>query len=481
MSLELIQQYHQRYLILSDQFKTLWTLNQVLQGIHKHQLNREIPYKIDFRSLYNQIRDLPQMFSGYAPHEVGAMTGRMETATARAFDDLHRADAGVSPTELRRFFESFKTEEEDRVILQIIKYYIHRQTIDDNIRDKLDFLITRVAAIYSTTEARFNLRDPKFLNDLFRKLTPMGRQSIAEPELKEEYLILLREMRSEVTECKTLEDFVRSGVLKTIRALKARMGVAFLHPEILVKIAELNVTTKNRYLEVYRTVEAALLEDTAKIRKLRLKHEAETPEMLKDMRRMEEMERQFEQAKEKGDLKLDVMARYKYAAHSALTQLESDFTFLPEGTEIPPPPTAGISATAEAVKILKEISKRTRIRVEEFEKLPLEAFQKAGALDSMEESDRFILKGLAHRAQIEQVVEPLLAAQKREGGADGALLQKAREIIKAGEELEKDFLFVIEDQLFQGDEARAQFLLRGKYRLMRSLAGLWLLLDRVEP
>ena len=119
------------------------------------------------------------------------------------------------------------------------------------------------------------------------------------------------------------------------------------------------------------------------------------------------------------------------------------------------------------------------MQVEEFEKGPLAAYRKTGKLDSVEESDRFILKGLAHRMQIEQVIEPLLAAQKGDDGPDGALLRKAREVVKAGEELEKDFLFVIEDQLFQGDEARAQFLLRGKYRLLRSLAGLWLLLDRV--
>jgi hypothetical protein len=481
MSLELIQQYHQKYLLLSDQFKCLWTLNQVLQGIYKHYLNKEVPYKIDFRSLYNQIRGLPQMFSGYAPAQVEGYLVGLEKSTSQAFESVFQADKTVSPSELRRFFEAYKDEEEDKVILQIIKFYIHRQAIDEDIRDKLDFLITRVAGIHSEGEGRYILRDREFLKELFQKLMAIGKLPPVDPGMKEEYLTLFQEMRSEVVECKTLEDFVLSGVLKAIRALKSKVGIAFLHPDILVKIAELNITTKNRYMEIYRKEEAMLLEETTKVKSLKLRSEAEAPEIQRDIRRVEELEILYEKAKEKGDLKLEMMAQFKKATRNVLTQLETDFTFMPEESEVPPPPlpaAGGVEASDDLV--LQDILSRPRLVVEEFEKESLTSYQMLKQLDMVKEADRLILRGLVHRARIEIIIEPLLAAFKGTGNSDPSLIPKAHAMVQSSEDLEKDFQYLIEDQLFQGNENQAQLLLRGKYRLLRSLSGLWLLLDRLE-
>jgi hypothetical protein len=482
MSLEIIQQYHQKYLLLSDQFKCLWTLNQVLQAVYKHYLNKEIPYKIDFRSLYNQIRGLPQMFSGYAPGQVDAYITGLEKSNWEAFESLHGADKDVSPSELRRFFESYKDEEEDKVILQIIKFYIHRQAIDEDIRDKLDFLITRVGGIHSEGEGRYILRDREFLKELFQKLMAIGKLPPVDPDLKDEYLTLFQEMRSEVVECKTLEDFVLSGVLKAIRALKAKVGIAFLHPDILVKIAELNITTKNRYVEIYKKEEASLLEETTKVKNLRLKGEAGTPELKKEFKRVDELEALYEKAKERGDLKLEIMSEFKKATRSILNQLETDFTFNPEEQEaVPPPPAPGMSDAADDDMVLQELLQSARVKMEEFEREALTSYQMFKKLDVVKDADRLILRGLAHRARIEEIIEPLIAAEKATEDPDGALVQKARGLVKAGEDLDKDFQYLIEDQLFMGNEKPAQMLLRGRYRLMRSLSGLWLLMDRIAP
>jgi len=464
---------------LSDQFKCLWTLNQVLQGIYKHYLNKEIPYKIDFRSLYNQIRGLPQMFSGYAPTQVDGYIAGLEKSTSQAFESVFQADKAASPSELRRFFENYKDEEEDKVILQIIKFFIHRQAIDEDIRDKLDFLITRVAGIHSEGEGRYILRDREFLKELFQKLMAIGKLPPVDNGLKEEYLTLFQEMRAEVVECKTLEDFVLSGVLKAIRALKAKVGIAFLHPDILVKIAELNITTKNRYMEIYRKEEAMLLEETTKVKNLKLRTEAETPEMQRDIKRVEELEVLYEKAKEKGDLKLEMMSQFKKATRNVLNQLETDFTFMPEETDVPLPASAPLSGEETDDAVLQDILSRPRLIVEEFEKEPLTSYQMLKMLDVVKDVDRLILRGLAHRARIELIVDPLLAFFKGADHSDPFLVTRARAQIQAAEDLEKDFQYLIEDQLFQGNENQAQLLLRGRYRLLRSLSGLWLLLDRL--
>ncbi len=480
MSLEQIQEFHHRYLVLSDQFKCLWTLNQVLQGVYKHLLGREVPYKVDFRSLYNQIRGLPQMFSNYQPSQVEGFIASLDKETAKTFDAVAEADAAVSPSDLRRFFESYRDEEEDKVILQIIKYYIHLQKIDQDIRDKLDFLITRIAGIHSGSEQKFILRDREYLKELFQKLMAIGKLPPVDKQLKEQYITLMQEMRSEVVECRSLEDFVLSGVLKAIRSLKSTMGLAFLHPDVLVKIAELNITTKNRYLEIYLKEEASLLEETTRVKSLKLKLESETPEMKRDLKRVEELEQAYEKAKEKGDLKLEVMAQFKKATRAVLNQLETDFTFIPDEGEAPLPAASGPrDETLDDDAILNDILSTPGIKVEEFEKGPLTSYQTIKHLAPMQDMDRLILRGLAHRARIEILIDPLLRGAGEAGMLDRGMMERAHGLVKAGEELEKDLQYAIEDALFQGAESTAQHLLRAKYRLLRSLSGLWLLLDRL--
>lgn len=480
MSLEQIQQFHHRYLVLSDQFKCLWTLNQVLQGVYKHLLGRDVPYKVDFRSLYNQIRGLPQMFSNYQPSQVEGFIASLEKEAVKTFETVAAADTAVSPSDLRRFFETYRDEEEDKVILQIIKYYIHLQKIDQDIRDKLDFLITRIAGIHSESERKFILRDREYLKELFQKLMAIGKLPPVDPKLKEQYIMLMQEMRSEVVECKSLEDFVLSGVLKAIRSLKSTMGLAFLHPDVLVKIAELNITTKNRYLEIYIKEEASLLEETTRVKSLKLRLESETPEMQRDLRKVEELEQAYEKAKEKGDVKLEVMAQFKKATRAVLNHLETDFTFIPEeGDPSLPPAEAPVNAGLDDDAILTGILSSPGIKVEAFEKGSLATYQTLRTMDQLQDLDRLVLRGLAHRARIEILIDPLLKGAGEAGLLDRGMLERSHALVKAGEELEKEITYAIEDALFQGGEATAQQLLRTKYRLLRSLSGLWLLLDRL--
>jgi len=448
--------------------------------VYKHLLGKDVPYKVDFRSLYNQIRGLPQMFSNYQPSQVEGFIGSLEKEIAKTFEAVAAADNAISPSDLRRFFESYRDEEEDKVILHIIKYYIHLQKIDQDIRDKLDFLITRIAGFHSEAERKFILRDREYLKELFQKLMAIGKLPPVENKLKEQYITLMQEMRSEVVECKSLEDFVLSGVLKAIRSLKSTMGLAFLHPDVLVKIAELNITTKNRYLEIYIKEEASLQEETTRVKSLKLKLEAETPEMQRDLRRVEELEEAFEKAKEKGDVKLEIMAQFKKATRAVLTQLETDFTFIPdEGEAALPPGPAQQDAGLDDGAILEGILGSPGIRVEEFEKAPLASFQAIKKLEPMQEADRLVLRGLAHRARIEILIDPLIKGAGDAGVLDREVLARAHTLVKTGEELEKDIQYATEDALFQGGELVAQQLLRAKYRLLRSLSGLWLLLDRL--
>lgn len=479
MSLELIQKYHQKYLLLSDQFKSLWTLNQVLQGIFKHIFNQDVPYKIDFRALYNQIRGLPQMFSGYPSMQIEAYIKKLEDEVQNSFLIVEEADSKISPSNFRRFFEVYRNEEEeDKLILHIIKYYIHLQKINDDIRDKLDFLITRISSFYSPSEECFVLKDREYLKDLFYKLMAIGKLPPIDSRQKEDYITLLQELRREVIECKTLEDFVLSGVLKAIRSLKNKMDIGFLHPDILVKVAELNVTTKNRYVEIYKKEEENLLEETTKIKSLKQQVEEGDSKIQKDLKKVEEIEQLLEKAKEKGDIKLEVIAQYKNAIKGVLSKLDSDFTF--ETVQTP----ESIPQILEPVlendeEILNKILEKSTFSVENFEKEALQSFEILKNLTYLKEQEKFILKGLAIRYEIEKFLDKLISAHKGETELSEDTIEKVKKLIAKGESLEKDFQYAIEDCLFQGKEKEANLYLKGKYRLLRSLSGIWLLLDKI--
>lgn len=479
MSLDLIQKYHQRYLLLSDQFKSLWTLNQVLQGIFKHIFNQEVPYKVDFRALYNQIRGLPQMFSGYPSSQIEAYIKKLEDEVQDLFIILEEADSKISPSNFRRFFETYKNEEdEDKLILHIIKYYIYLQKINDDIRDKLDFLITRISSFYSQTEECFILKDREYLKDLFYKLMAIGKLPPINSRQKEDYITLLQELRREVIECKTLEDFVLSGVLKAIRSLKNKMDIGFLHPDILVKVAELNVTTKNRYVDIYKKEEEDLLEETTKIKSLKHQIEEGDLKVRKDLKKIEEIEQLLEEAKEKGDVKLEVIVQYKNAIKSILSKLDADFTF-----ETVPTPES-IPQVLEPVlendeEILNKILKKGTFSVEVFEKEALQSFEFLKNMAYLKEQEKFILKGLVIRYEIEKFLDKLIAAHKGEVELSEDVIENVKKLISKGESLEKEFQYAIEDCLFQGKEKEANLYLKGKYRLLRSLSGIWLLLDKI--
>ncbi len=483
MSLEIIQKYHQRYLILSDQFKSLWTLNQVLQGIYKHLFNEEVPYKLELRSLYNQIRGLPQMFSGYPSSQVEAYIKKLEEEVQDAFIVIENADEKISPSSFRRFFETFKNEEEeDKIILHIIKFYIYLQKINDDIRDKLDFLITRVSSFYSPSENRFVLKDREYLKELFYKLMAVGKLPPLDSRQKEDFLTLLQELRREIIECKTLEDFVLSGVLKAIRSLKTKMDIGFLHPDILVKVAELNVTTKNRYVEIYKKEEESLLEETTKIRSLRHQLEGGNSKIQKDLKRIDEIEQLLEKAKEKGDVKLEVLAQYKNAIKSVLSKLDSDFAFetVQSFEEVKPSKPVVEEIMENEEEILKKILQQSTFPIEPFEEESLRSFEVLKNLSYLKEQEKLILKGLTLRYEIEKILDKLISAYRGETELSKDAFEKGKKYIARGEDLEKEFQYAMEDCLFQGKEKEAQLYLKGRYRLLRSLSGLWLLIDKLE-
>lgn len=489
MSIEDIQGHHKRFITLSDQFKAVWTFHQMLQAIYKHFISKPLPYHIDFKVLYGNIKALPQLFQGLPSSALEVRFEQRNKEIRNTFQVLQEADRDISPSLVRKFFEQrIEQENLDKILHQIIKFYLYNQTIDQHIRDKLDFLITHLSSQYSEVESKFILRDTNHLKEVFEKLMSVGHFPDTDPQLKDEYFTLLKELKQEVMSCQSLEDFVLSGILKAIRGLKGRMGTAFLHPDILLKVAELNVTTKNRYTEIYEKEEKSLLEDTSRIRQMTDSGVITSPKLVARVSEIEKMQAVLFGENQQRELKIEHLAEYKKSVKRILEELDSDFTFnVSEDMTAPPPPLETPnrfmeedSTIAIFMKLGKDGRAATGFRLEEFEFQSLKAYELLHSLELLQEKDQLILKCGMLRYHNDLIVSDLLDLRKQNEPIPDSLMKRAGQAIELGQNLEKQLQWDLDESLFKGNLSEVQLLTRAKYRLSRSLSGMWLLYDSLQ-
>jgi len=112
----------------------------------KHLYNSPCPIEIDFPTLFNELRQL------------GAGLGHPETArTEKTISQINtrldgqarkllEVDGQIPPSLLRRFFDRLRNQDE-KVLLAIIKFYLEDRKVSEDTLDKLDILFTRLAEI----------------------------------------------------------------------------------------------------------------------------------------------------------------------------------------------------------------------------------------------------------------------------------------------------------------------------------------------
>ncbi|HPR64793.1 MAG TPA: hypothetical protein PK014_11280 [Thermoanaerobaculia bacterium] len=486
MAIEDIQRHHRRFLKVSDKFKALWTFHQMLQAIYRHYFDRPLPYSIQFKELYDTIRGLPPLFQGLPPAALEKRFEEIHKSVEENFNTVQDADSRIEPSHIRQFFEQrLNVDDQDKILYQIIKFYLYGQKIDGNIRDKLDYLITHLSSQYSESEKKFILRDRNHLKEIFEKLMAVGDFPEVDSQLKSEYISLLQELRQEVLTCKSLEDFVLSGILKAIRGLKARMGGAFLHPDILLKVAELNVATKNQYTEIYRKEEKNLLEDTTRIKRMTESGIISSPDLMEKVSEIERLQSVLFAGSQQREVKIEHLAEFKNNVKRILEELDTKFTFDLSEDLVPPAPYHPEpsdsydeeAAIATLCLLGRDQKMATGFFLEEFEFQALKAYELLHNLELLQEKDRLILKGAIVRYHIDLYVADLLEARKKQAIVDKHLMGKTQMIIDRGQDLEKQIVWLLDEALFQGNSSEVQVLSRAKYRLARSLSGLWLLYD----
>ncbi|HXI14632.1 MAG TPA: hypothetical protein VNM92_18595 [Thermoanaerobaculia bacterium] len=514
MSVAEIGQLHSRYVRLSDKFKSLWTFHQFATGVYKNLLERELPYNIDFPQIFESLKQGGEAIQS-SRTDASGMLDAAERQLGRVVVQLVRADIEITPPILRRFFEKLKRHDE-KIIFHLIKFYLYSDSVEGDGRDKLDFLLTRSGEDFSEERGEFWSRDSLELRKQFQALVSVRTGKLAGQAETIDVIRTLRRMRDEIQSVTTFEELTTKKLLETERAFKHRMGDSLFHPDVLLAVLHLNLTTKNQFTRLYRMEEQRILEDSRKL----MDHEGAisrgfgdgNPQLLEEIGRFRGFKQEFDASLTGSNLKHDVISQLKTSIANVLAQLDrgldgrSAETQLPELTPDRMFQHARQTDAVESlfgsdpllheylVRIVTSLESYDSVTAEQpgagepsFEQLRLEPWE-ADALAALRTSHRersgdseelflLFLRSAALRIKIDEEACQL-AAVPRLTGADQKLMTRIKQSLDRAKELDKQFGEMLQDHLLHPRPNDLHHLYRSRFRLLRGFSGLWLIYDK---
>jgi hypothetical protein len=497
----------------------------VAPGLVQALREARCPVDIDFQTLFARLKELGQELA----HPDAGRTERQLTLLAAQLDRnaelLLRVDADVSPSLLRRFFDRLRNQDE-KVLLAIIKFYVDAGSDSEDNLDKLDLLFTRLVEI-PRPDGTSLVREKHEIERIVQPLLA-GRPLL--PTTPAELTTLLQtaaDLRSEVLSCRTFSDLVGGGKLDRFRAFKRALGEGLLHPALLPAVMETTITFKNRFRELWDDEESQLMDDTNRVLELQRVLESH-PELISSelrelLRTFTTVRHRFDVARQEENLRRDdmlqlrrtltlILERYDLAVSTqeAPAETAADLFRVDEDThptaspgpaavrppdlrahqleaELPPDPLLAdyTSKIAFALDMVgRDRNPAETVHAKELASLRLEpceieAFRRivdgqspAGTL--IGERDRLYLQTAALRVRIDEEAREIDRLKSRDRELLQGALERAAQTLQRGRDGRR-FHWFIDDALYRGDTENLDPLHRTRFRLLRAYSGLWLL------
>jgi len=521
MSVATLHELNQRYVRLTDRCRSQWTFYQFLQGVFKHLRGEPCPITLDFPALFNELRELG---AGLGHPETARTDKALVQLVARLDEqarELRRVDAQVPPSQLRRFFDSLRNQDE-KVLLAVIKFYLETAPGGEDAIDKLDILFTRLAEI-PRADGSSLIRER---HELERLIVPLLRPDLVAAPADHELEILLHalaDLKQEVLATRRFTELIGGGALDRFRSFKHRLGATLLHPRVLPEVIDTTIAIKNRFHQMWEEEEPQLLNDTNRVRELRRqleKHpELLSPSLREALDMFAEAHRRFDAGRQGDNLRREdalelrlsldrVMERSDLAQVSpppppdfgtpeALDEpVRADDVPFTTATETGQPVGADLLADPllheylSKIHFALELAGRDRppneaVHAREVVALRLEPWEVEAAREMVDgqvsagsltgEQSRLLLQAAALRIRMDEEAREIDRLQKRGSERLADLLESASQSLQRAAELDRRFLWLVEDALFRGETDSLERLYRSRFRLLRAYSGLWLI------
>jgi len=317
---------HSRYVRLNDRFKSIWTYHQFASGIFKNFLEQPLPYTIDFRKIYDRMKAISETLNGAQMDHAAAEVAATDLALDRATTTLIAADQKIGPSLVRRFFERLKRQD-DAIIQFLIKFYLYADAVEGDCRDKVDFLFTRIGEDFVSERGEYWSRDSLEFRERIIALVSVMRLGEAQEDEVIRLIRAIRSIRDEIQETSAFEELTDRRLLSNARLFKHRLGDLYFHPDVLLAIVELNVSTKNRFLKLYAEEEQHILEDSKKLMEhgdaITTNFGDTNPELIEEIARFREVKGRFDASRAESNVKHDVMTDLKSSMTNILAKLDA--------------------------------------------------------------------------------------------------------------------------------------------------------------
>ncbi|HUO84280.1 MAG TPA: hypothetical protein VM534_04115 [Thermoanaerobaculia bacterium] len=506
MSVSEIGQLHTRYVQLADRFKTLWSYHQLASGVYLHLLELPLPYRLDFKEIYEPIRTVSEVIRNAAAQDAAGIMDRSERELDGVTAELLQADENLSASLMRRFFDRTRAQDE-KIIFSLIKFYLYAGAVEGKRRDKLDFLFTRIAQVYIEERAEYTARDSLELRQQFQSLLSIRPRKFGSQDDVVNLIGTVRRMREQLEICQDFDQLVESGLLDRVRRLKHEVRDLYFHPDVLLAIVQCNVSAKNTFSRLYADEEGRIVDDARRL----LENEPaiargfgeSNPELLDELARFKGFMKSFDDARAESNVKHSAIAQLKKSMNNILAQLDRDAG---PGEEFPeeilhdaqrfdevqrvfgPEPVLS-EFLVRIVNALEEFDERFSVeqilhspevydlRLEPWE---VEAFIRVRREGAFPESDEdlalLFCRAAALRIKIDGEARELVEIPARTV-PDPSLLERARASLDRSKELDNTFRDLMQDGA-GADSTTIHHLYRSRLRLLRGFSGLWLIYDQ---
>lgn len=506
---------HARYVRVADRFKAIWTYHQFATGIFRNFVDQAPPYEIDFRRIYEGIKTASGKLTVAQANDARAALDLAERSIETASKKLLEADDALTPSLVRRFFEKLNLKDEE-LIYFLIKFYLYADAVEGDRRDKLDFLFTRIGEERLVSRGEYISRESLEFRE--KVLALVGVLRVGEAPRDEVISIIraIRSMREEMQQAVTFDDLTGRHLLKNARTFKHRIGDLYFDPDVLLAIVQLNVASKNRFLELYHAEEQRILDDSQKL----LRHGdaiernfGETnPELADAIARFRGYKERFDALRAESNVKHDLVTQLKTSITEVLAQLDRGLTTEPheEVEELPPaffdeqrqterageifgrndPLLAVLVRIAGVLDYIalnvpfEEVIELPAVRELRLETWEVAAYQKLFAErepDAPEDNDELwtlYLRAAALRIKVDQEATFLATAGAAGVKPEAELLTHAKQSLDCAKELDELFGDLLQESVYYSNPKIMHQLYRSRFRLLRGFSGLWLIYDR---
>lgn len=509
MSVAEIGQLHNRYVRLSDKFKAGWTYNQFAGGVFKNLLQQPLPYKVDFQKIYEEIRKAGDTIQTSAPSHATPMMERCERELQSVFKMLVEADGHVTASILRRFFERLRTQDE-KIIFNLIKFYLYAGSTTGEQRDKLDFLFTKIAEDFLEERGEYGMKDQSELRRIFQSLIVAG-QFHWPPEMETmEIARTFRSIRDEVLRSEAFDNLTENNIFGRSRELKGQIGDSFFHPDVLLALVDCNITAKNRFSRLYRDEEARIVEDAQRLieneQAIARGFGENNPALLTEMKRFKEFKKEFDQSRAESNVKHNVISKLKASMSSILAELDrgldhdgsveeiSDSFFLPDVDDDPIQTKFGDDPLLQPylVKIVSVLDSfdpdmtssrishsgaAKNLRLEQWEIGAFDKLYRQRARSQGESDDLLLLflRAAALRLKVDEEARELV--ESKESTPAAGLMERIQQTLDRAKEFDETFKEYLQEGIYSSPK-NIHRLYRSRLRLLRAYSGLWLVYDQ---